>query len=131
MQGGIEGDEARELIADGIDPNAKRAAERAALADTFKTVATEWLELQTKSLAAKTQSMLRARIDTYLNPWLAAQWRIPAARMKMGQSHIVPLAREAVAILEQLQRYRTFTLSASGRIGKPRSSPWVRNPCRI
>jgi integrase len=30
-------------------------------------------------------------------------WRIPAARMKMGEQHIVPLARQVVAILKQLQ----------------------------
>jgi integrase len=33
----------------------------------------------------------------------AAEWRIPAERMKMGRPHIVPLSRQAVAILEELQ----------------------------
>lgn len=33
----------------------------------------------------------------------AAEWRIPAARMKMGARHIVPLSRQAVALLEDLQ----------------------------
>ena len=32
-----------------------------------------------------------------------AEWRIPAARMKMGEQHIVPLSRQAVAILRELQ----------------------------
>ena len=32
-----------------------------------------------------------------------AEWRIPAERMKMGELHIVPLARQAVAILRELQ----------------------------
>ena len=32
-----------------------------------------------------------------------AQWRIPAARMKMREEHIVPLAPQAVAILRELQ----------------------------
>ena len=31
-----------------------------------------------------------------------AQWRIPAARMKMREEHIVPLAAQAVAILREL-----------------------------
>ena len=31
----------------------------------------------------------------------AAEWRIPAARMKMKQDHIVPLSRQAVAILRE------------------------------
>src|SRR6185437_1593515 len=33
----------------------------------------------------------------------AAEWRIPAPRMKMGEQHIVPLSRQAVAILQELQ----------------------------
>jgi len=32
-----------------------------------------------------------------------AEWRIPAARMKMGEQHIVPLSRQAVAVLHELQ----------------------------
>ena len=35
----------------------------------------------------------------------AAEWRIPAAKMKMREVHIVPLARQAVEILEDLQQY--------------------------
>jgi integrase len=32
----------------------------------------------------------------------AAEWRIPGAKMKMGQDHIVPLATQAVALLKDL-----------------------------
>lgn len=35
-----------------------------------------------------------------------AEWRIPAERMKMREGHIVPLSRQAVALLRELQ---TFT----------------------
>lgn len=34
-----------------------------------------------------------------------AEWRIPAAKMKMRQVHIVPLSRQALAVLESLQPY--------------------------
>ena len=34
-----------------------------------------------------------------------AEWRIPAARMKMRQVHIVPLAPQVISILEDLQQY--------------------------
>ncbi|GJJ01007.1 integrase [Duganella rhizosphaerae] len=34
----------------------------------------------------------------------AAEWRIPAAKMKMKVEHMVPLARQAVEILRQLHR---------------------------
>ncbi|MHB1870216.1 MAG: tyrosine-type recombinase/integrase [Steroidobacteraceae bacterium] len=33
----------------------------------------------------------------------APQWRIPGERMKMGDAHIVPLAKQAVAILREIQ----------------------------
>jgi integrase len=36
---------------------------------------------------------------------VAKEWRIPAARMKMRQQHIVPLSDQAVRILEELQPY--------------------------
>ncbi len=32
-----------------------------------------------------------------------AQWRVPAERMKMKEQHIVPLARQAIEILRQIQ----------------------------
>ena len=38
----------------------------------------------------------------------AAEWRIPAAKMKMRAQHIVPLSRQALTILESL---RPFTSS--------------------
>jgi len=34
-----------------------------------------------------------------------AEWRIPAAKMKMRQVHIVPLARQVIDILEDLRQY--------------------------
>jgi integrase len=34
-----------------------------------------------------------------------AEWRIPAEKMKMRQVHIVPLARQVLAILEDLRQY--------------------------
>lgn len=32
-------------------------------------------------------------------------WRIPAKRMKMRREHVVPLARQVVAMLHELHRY--------------------------
>ena len=40
----------------------------------------------------------------------AAEWRIPAARMKMREQHIVPLSSQAVAILREL-----YALTGNGR----------------
>ena len=36
----------------------------------------------------------------------AAQWRIPAARMKMRAEHVVPLSRQAVQVLRGMQALR-------------------------
>jgi integrase len=35
----------------------------------------------------------------------AAEWRIPAERMKMKRQHIVPLSRQAIALLTELNRH--------------------------
>lgn len=35
----------------------------------------------------------------------AAEWRVPAERMKMREPHIVPLSRQAVVLLKELQTY--------------------------
>lgn len=35
----------------------------------------------------------------------AAQWRIPAGKMKMGEEHVVPLSKQAVAILRELRPF--------------------------
>ena len=50
-----------------------------------------------------------------------ALWRIPAARMKMRQEHLVPLARQAVEILHQLQ-----PVTGSGRYVFPSARTAVR-----
>ena len=34
-----------------------------------------------------------------------AEWRIPAERMKMKDQHIVPLSKQAIAILRELQKH--------------------------
>jgi integrase len=66
-------DTARRLLADGVDPSVQRQAERAALAQSFEGVAKEWLELQTKSLASETISILSARLDSGLYPYIGSR----------------------------------------------------------
>ncbi len=39
----------------------------------------------------------------------AAEWRIPAKRMKMRTPHIVPLSRQAVDVLQQLHELRSLS----------------------
>ena len=51
----------------------------------------------------------------------SAEWRIPAAKMKMKRDHIVPLSTQAVAIFEEIQ-----PLTGDGRYVFPSSLPTGR-----
>jgi integrase len=66
-------DDARKLVADDVDPSVKRQAERAAQADTFEAIATEWLNLQRTRLVAETIGILEARLKSYLYPYLGSR----------------------------------------------------------
>ena len=66
-------DEARSAVADGVDPMAKRRADRAAKADTFAIIAREWFELQSKALAAETTQILGARLKSFLYPYIGSR----------------------------------------------------------
>src|SRR5690554_3506869 len=65
--------EAREQIADGIDPNLVKKEKKAALkeeADTFKTVAEDWLKLKKGELADSTLEVAKRRLETWAFPKL-------------------------------------------------------------
>jgi len=70
-------DQARADLAAGVDPSAKRQAQKAARADTFETVARDWL----KSLNVKqtTVDQLRHRLETYAFPYIG---RAPIATVR-------------------------------------------------
>ena len=89
---------ARKLIADAVDPSAQRQKERVALAQCFEDVANEWLELQSKSLAPQTISILGARLRSALYPYLGSR---PIAAIT---------AQEVLAALKRIEargRYET------------------------
>jgi len=50
-----------------------------------------------------------------------AEWRIPAERMKMREQHIVPLSRQALAILQELQ-----PLTGRSQFVFPSVRTWLR-----
>jgi len=62
-------DNARKLLDDGIDPSARRKAEKEAAnrADTFEAVAREWLNKQT-NLKAETRDLTRRRWELWVFP---------------------------------------------------------------
>lgn len=47
------------------------------------------------------------------------EWRIPGERMKMGDEHVVPLARQTLSVLRELQKYTSWSpLLFPGRDGE-------------
>jgi integrase len=63
-------DDARRLLASGVDPSAKRQSEKEARADTFEAVTREWFEMKRKSLAATTHEKRQQRFETFIFPYL-------------------------------------------------------------
>jgi integrase len=98
-------DEARKLIADGIDPNVKRKAERSTPAETFEAVAREWLELQRKSLAAETMSILSTRLSSFLYPYIGSR---PVGGVSAQELLAVLRRIEARGKLETAHRVRAL-----------------------
>jgi integrase len=62
-----------------------------------------------------------------------AEWRIPAERMKMREQHIVPLSRQAVELLRELQvlsRRSSYLFPALGNARRPMSENTVNAALR-
>ncbi len=114
-----ERDKARKLIKQGIHPahnrHALKASQITANANSFEAVALEWID---KSGAySATKIALRLLLLTFVRPvelraaeWPEfdldrGEWRIPGARMKMRELHIVPLSRQAVELLRELHKF--------------------------
>lgn len=66
-------DEARRLLADGINPSAKRSAEKAAVTDTFEAVGREWFAKQKPNWAPSHSVKILARLEQDLFPWLGSR----------------------------------------------------------
>lgn len=64
----------------------------------------------------------------------AADWRIPAERMKMKRAHIVPLSRQAIAVLRELSLYtgpKGFLFPSTRSLEKPMSDMAVNMALRL
>ncbi len=85
-------DEARRLVADGIDPSAKRQAEKAAQVDTFEAIGREWMEMQRKRLTPRTFERNLRFLEEFLYPYLG---RSPIATIR---------APELLAVLKRVER---------------------------
>lgn len=98
-------DDARRLVADGVDPSAMRKAERMAQADTFKAIADEWLQLQSKTLAANTIELHRARLTLTLYPAFGSR---PITDIRAPDLLAVLRAVEATGFRETAHRLRAL-----------------------
>lgn len=61
--------------------------------------------------------------------WQAALWEIPASKMKMSQPHVVPLAKQSLAILGDLQKltgHRQYVFPSARSPKRPMSENAVR-----
>jgi Arm DNA-binding domain len=101
-------DEARRLVADEIDPSVERKGRREAMLVTFEGVAQEWLELQSQSLSPETLSILGARLNSWLYPYLGSH--------PIGSITAV----EVLAALRKIEtRGRHETAPPGARLGGP------------
>jgi Arm DNA-binding domain/Phage integrase central domain len=66
-------DEAKKLLARGVDPSAKRQTAKVAQADTFKVIADEWIELQAKKQAPSTSTKTRWMFEQFLFPEIGSR----------------------------------------------------------
>jgi integrase len=66
-------DQARKLLAQGLDPSGTRQAEKAARGNTFEAVAHEWLALQKERLAAATYAKAVWTLGTLVFPYLGTR----------------------------------------------------------
>jgi len=65
--------------------------------------------------------------------WEKEQWELPAEKMKMGQPHIVPLSKQALEILREIQRLngtRRYVFPSARGASRPLSENGVRTALR-
>jgi integrase len=84
-------DDARKLLADGIDPADKRKAEAVAAADTFEAVAREWYATRAASWVPAHGERIMRRLERDVFPWIG---RKPIASVQ---------APDVLAILRRIQ----------------------------
>jgi len=102
-------EDARELVADSVNPSAVRKAAKLARADSVEALALEWLEKRKKKVLASTLRRDRRRLEKYIFPTLGKR----PIRAVEPPDLLAALRRiEALKIQDTAHR----TLSACGRI---------------
>jgi integrase len=81
-------DDAKKAVANGVDPSAKRQAEKSSTANTFEAVAREWLALQENKLAPATYAKAVWTLETLVYPYIGSR---PIA--KLGATDVLKVLR--------------------------------------
>lgn len=116
-------DEARRLLADGIDPGDKRKAEDLAAANTFEAVAREWFAKFSTRWAPSHAGKVLARLENDLFPWIGnkpiAGMTAPdvlSALRRIESRGAVETAHRALQNCGQVFRYAVATGRAQGDV---------------
>ncbi len=98
-------DEAKRLLADGIDPGAQRKAQKlsraTAMANSFEAVAREWFFTKQNGWSASNRDKVLSRLENNLFPWLGAR---PIAEITAPELLAVLRRTEARGVLETTHR---------------------------
>ncbi|WP_129648536.1 tyrosine-type recombinase/integrase [Peristeroidobacter agariperforans] len=97
-------DEVRQLILDGINPSAERQAKKAALADSFESVAREWLGKQT-NLSEATRLRDAGRLERFAFSQIGSR---PVSAIKPADLLAVLRRVEAQGKIETTHRVRSL-----------------------
>lgn len=79
------GDDAGKLLADGIDPGAKRKAEMKADADTFKALVREWFAKYSPQCASDHAKRNIRRLERDVSPWIGSRPLATVTRNTSGR----------------------------------------------
>jgi len=118
-------DDARKLLADGIDPGEKRKAEAVAGAETFEAIAREWFGKFSPQWAPSHAEKIIARLERDLFPWIGMK---PIARLtapdllaclrRIESRGAIETAHRAHQNAGQVFRYAVATGRAEGDISR-------------
>jgi integrase len=97
-------DEARRLVADGIDPNVQRQKDKATLCHTFEIVAREWLEMLKNGIKASTFERERSQLERFVFPDLGSR---PIAQLTTPEILTVLRKIEARGTTDTAHRVRS------------------------
>lgn len=141
-------DEARRLLADGIDPGAQRKAEARATAETFEAVAREWFAKFAEQWAPSHAGKIIRRFERDVFPWIGARAiaeltapDVLACLRRIESRNAIETAHRAHQNCGQVFRYAVATGRAEGDVTRDLRgalTPWkpehfasITDPVRV